>query len=58
MLVVKAGNYKMLVRIANGEDTLILGCTVCLGLSARQLVFEILENVPYPNKIPLLYLLC
>ena len=50
MLVIMAGNHKMLVRIANSEDTdqaaseegssLIWDCTVCLSILGRQLVFS------------------
>ena len=57
MLVGRAGIHKMIFRIANEEDPdqrrsslylyLIWVCTVCLGLFRRQLVFEILEHLPY-----------
>ena len=48
----------MLVRIANREDpdltasseaSLIWVCPMCLGRFGRQLVFEILEHLPYLN---------
>ena len=54
MLVFKAGIYKIRVKIANREDpdqtallesSLILICTVCLGLFGRQQVFGILEHL-------------
>ena len=45
MLVFRAGNHKMLVRIANRKDP--DQTAVCLGLFSRQLVFEILEHLPY-----------
>ena len=41
MLVIKAGIQEMLVRIANRSDQ-----TACFGLFGRQVVFEILENLP------------
>ena len=54
MLVIKVGIHKMLVRIANREDpgqtassNLIRVCTVCLGTFSRQLVFGIIEHLPY-----------
>ena len=46
----------MLVRIANREDldqktasksSLICVCTVCLDIFGKQVVFEILEHLPY-----------
>ena len=56
MLIFRAGICKMLVRIANRED-LVSDCfwrsrmiwvlAVCLGLFSRQLVFKILEHLPY-----------
>ena len=41
--------HKIPVRIANREDrsSLIWVCAVCLGLFGRQLVFKILEHLPY-----------
>ena len=51
MLVIKAFINKMLVRIANREDPdqrqPDLGLHFCLGLFVKQLVFEILEHLPY-----------
>ena len=56
MLVIRAGNHKNLVRIANREypnytasSDLILVCAVRLGLFGRQLVFEILGHLPYSS---------
>ena len=52
MLAIKAGNYKILVREASGENpdktffSQIFVCTVCLGLLDWQLVFELLEHLP------------
>ena len=46
MLNVRAGIHKMLVTIAN-RSSLIWVCTICLGLFGRQIVFEILEHLPY-----------
>ena len=44
----------MLVRVANREDAdqtasseAVWVCPVCLGLFGRQLVFKILEHLPY-----------
>ena len=53
MLVIRAGNHKMLVRIANREDIDLTASQSDLGLLylstpfGRQLVFEILEHLPY-----------
>ena len=56
MLVFRAGIHKIRVKIANREDpdqtasleaSLIWVCSVCLGLFDRQLVFGILEHIPY-----------
>ena len=59
MLVFRVGIHKMVVRIANREDfdqirlllqkqsDLIWVCTVCLGFFGMQLVFKILEHLPY-----------
>ena len=46
MLIIVAGIHKMLVRIANREDSDQTASAVCLDLFARQLVFEILEHLP------------
>ena len=51
MLILRAGIHKILIRIANREgffrSSLIWVCAVCLGLFSKQLVFEILEHLPY-----------
>ena len=51
-MVSKARLYKMLVRIANREDPYQTAsseavCSVCLGLFGRQVMFEVLEDLPY-----------
>ena len=49
-MVFKADNNKMLVTIANREDpdqTLICLCAVCLCLFGREVVFKILDHLPY-----------
>ena len=50
MLVIRAGIYKMFLRIAHREDpdqtaSLIWVCTVCLGLFGRFL-FDLILYVP------------
>ena len=47
MLVFRAGSDKMPVKIANREDPENNLGLRCLGLFGRQLVFEILEHLPY-----------
>ena len=58
MLVFKAGICKMLVRIANREEPDKTAssevCAACLGLFGRQLVFKILEHLPYSTKLMIL----
>ena len=54
MSVIKAGIHKMNVRIANREDpdkSLILVCTVCLGLFERQLVLSHIYSLELKGRI-------
>ena len=48
MCVIKAGIHKMLVRIANRKDP-DLGLCCFFRPLCRQLVFEILEHLPYTS---------
>ena len=59
MLVIRAGIHKMLVKIANGEDhdqnasseAVWSGSAMFVyNLFGRQLVFQILEHLPYLLK--------
>ena len=56
MLVIRAGIHKIHVRIANREDPYQTASSEadvaqhCLDLSCNQLVFEILEHLPYYKR--------
>ena len=47
MLLIIAGTHKLLLRKANREDPDQTASSVCLGFCGRQLLFEILEHLPY-----------